>query len=522
MSDCFLTGLCGQKKQNGVVHTALKQPVLAPFVIVKVTDGNSGPTAVAILREYVDTVLGIQTTISVGNKSRPAVVKSFHYGSANGAGCDIEIVDEEAGSFATIFEKLNRGGTSAGTFLSVRFGWIANDCDGSIVGPGPAPKEVNPLSQEAGLSSPELLFLIEKVTLSYSGGLVKYTINCIDMLQDLQQSAVKGVFGTDEKPMHLTDAISQLFQDRDLKVEFKKFTSPTTSVPFTFDSKNDPNPDVKTKGPIRKWEGKNRRVLECIMEWCRTVLCDDGKSGKGIKLFYEPTKPARLICMCDIPDHLQAVTSYAKYSIGTYVVGGGNCSPVIRFQPSIQWAGGQTAYSVGGTAGGAQAKIMVAKGPADGINDKQSQPQLYGKGTDNMSLGNILSIVMQEGEVATRINAAMRYSYNCTYMNNLANIVFGGGITAELTIQGNPNMSMPLFLLNRFVNVIVINPFTIKDNCRWSTGIETCNSVLSNESWMIEGVSHSIQPGSFTTTFKLRMLTPGQDLSVKAPDGGSK
>ena len=519
MNNCFLKGLCGQKDQKGVVHKTLDQPVLAPFVIVKVSDGSAGPIALATLRQFVDSVLGIQTTISVGNRSRPAVVKSFQYGTANGSGCDIEIVDEEAGSFATIFEKLNRGGTAAGTFLSVRFGWITNDCDGTITGPPPAPSEVNPVSQQVGLSSPELLFLIQKVSLSYSGGLVKYTINCIDMLQDLQHSAVKGVFGPE---MHLTDAIQQLIGDRDLKVEFKKFTGVTTTTPFLFDTKGDPNSNVAQKGPLRKWEGKNRRVLECIMEWCRTAMCNDGKSGKGIKLFYEPTKPARLICMCDIPEHCNPTWDSSAFNIGTYVVNGGNCSPVISFKPNIEWAGGQTAYSVGGTAGGAQPKVMAAKGPADCINSKTDQPQLYGRGTDNMSLGNILSVVMQEGEIATRVNAAMRYSYNTTYMNNLANIVFGAGITAELVIQGNPNMSMPLFLLNRFVNVLVINPFTIKDNCRWSTGIETCNAILSNGNWMIEGVSHSIQPGSFQTTLKLRMLAPGQDLSVKAPDGGNK
>ena len=79
MNNCFLTGICGQQKQQtGVVHTALNQPVLSPFVIVKVTDSNSGPTAIAVLKDFVDSIqyaaLGIQTTISVGNNSKPAVV----------------------------------------------------------------------------------------------------------------------------------------------------------------------------------------------------------------------------------------------------------------------------------------------------------------------------------------------------------------------------------------------------------------------------------------------------------------
>ncbi len=529
MRNCFLKNTCGVEEGQSNIHKPLEDPLLAPFVIVTVKNDNAGPTAVATLGNFLNALWTFftgknlfQDSISVGNRSSPAVVKSFQYGLGNGAGATIEILDEDAGDFAAIYEKINRGGTSTGTFLSVRFGWISTDCNQSLNAP-PKPTTVDPTKITPGYSSPELLFLIEKITLNYQNGFVKYTISCIDMLQEMQNEKVPGVFGTGKEPMHLTDAIKELLGNRDLKVEYKKFNSVKDGTPLEFDMTGDGTggAEGKTKGPKRKWMGSNRNALECIMSWCSEIMCKGGSSPKGVRLFYEPTKPPRLIVMADIPEHCKGSWKSSTYSIGTYIVNGGACSPVIRFSPSIQMTGSQNAYSVGGTGGAKEAGVVPSKGPADCLANGIASPHIYNDKTKKIGLGNVLQVVLSEGEIESRVGAALRYSYNAKYMNNLANIVFGAGITAELTIQGNPNLSMPIFLLGRFVRLVIIQPYKIGKGCAWTNGIKGCNEILSNENWMIEGVFHSIQPGSFTTTLKLRLLAPGADIAANTPIGAA-
>lgn len=547
--DCFLKGLCGQNTNTEKLHTQLEDPLLAPFVVVKIQK-DAGSTAIAIMADFANLLTKVftgqnlfQDSIGVGNSSQPAVIKSFQYGLSTGCGCEIEIVDEEAGDFSAILSKINVGGSATGNFLSVRFGWISSDCNGKIT-PPPNPQTVNPLAPEPSYSSPELLFVIEKITLSYQGGLVKYTITCIDMLQVLQHEKVGGVFGSSTTPMSLTDAIRDLLKDRTLQVQYLKFNSATTSGPLEFDMTGDGSAGgtggaalgviggglalgaarttdagraARINGPVRKWSGSYRNVLECILSWCSEVMTND---KKGLRLFYEPSKPPRLIVMADIPDHCKATWTPTNFSLGTYIVNGGDCgSPVIRFQPTIQWYTSSTAFSVGGSGGGKEAGLVSNKGPADCLANMAKSPELYGPNNAKMSIGDVLQLVLSEGEVESRLNAALRYSYNAKYVNNLANIIFGGGITAEMTVQGDPSFSMPVLLIGRYLNLIVINPYRVGTSCQWQNSVKKCNDVLSNSNWMIMGVSHSIQAGSFTTTFKLMMTAPGQDTQIQAPLG---
>src|SRR6185437_8328740 len=103
---------------------------------------------------------------------------------------------------------------------------------------------------------------------------------------------------------------------------------------------------------------------------------------------------------------------------------------------------------------------------------------------------------------------------------------FGGSITAELKIQGNPAFADPILFTQRTISIIVINPFHIKrgiDNeCGDWLQAETCNKVLSNKRWWVTGVVEDIREGSYTTTLKVRLDAPGVDVSFGEPLGASE
>ena len=103
-------------------------------------------------------------------------------------------------------------------------------------------------------------------------------------------------------------------------------------------------------------------------------------------------------------------------------------------------------------------------------------------------------------------------------------------IEAELVIQGNPYLDDPLFLsAGSECSILVINPFTLRPGVN-KTNSSACstdwladppmNRFLSNQHWLIQGVSHEIKEGSFTTTLKVWLATPGVDIDYDAKLSG--
>ena len=58
------------------------------------------------------------------------------------------------------------------------------------------------------------------------------------------------------------------------------------------------------------------------------------------------------------------------------------------------------------------------------------------------------------------------------------------------------------------------------DECTWLQ-TSTCNTILSNKNYMIKGVNHQIQNGSYTTTFSLFLPGSNIDIDFDQPLGGA-
>jgi hypothetical protein len=97
-------------------------------------------------------------------------------------------------------------------------------------------------------------------------------------------------------------------------------------------------------------------------------------------------------------------------------------------------------------------------------------------------------------------------------------------VEAELLIQGNPYLDDPLALCaGAECSIIVINPFMFKKQsagCSEWIADPPMNAFLSNKHWLIQGVSHEIKEGSFTTTLKVWLASPGVDINYDASLGG--
>lgn len=514
MSKCFLKDLCGKIKPNSL-RIAIEDPVLAPFIEVNVKDSRGASIAQALSAIFLS-ILGVQRTFGVGNKSYPAVVKSMQVGLSNGAGCDIEIIDQEGGDFKNIFQKISRGGSATDYLIDVRWGWISRKCGDSsapqVCGVGVGDPTQDP---QPGMGSPKITFAIMSMSVHYnSAGTVKYVLHCIDMMQSMYDSKSAKVMGGGEV-ISLLDAVRELLKDERIVIEFKKFTDATTEGVFKFDARGmDMDPK---EGPYGIWETRNLPVLAIIEEWFRSFLAKEEES-KGIRILYDPSfNPPKLIFLAAIGPVCQYRFS-GNFQVGTYAVNLGACSPVISFSPVIRYSGAN-AYAGGGSAGASHSGAVISKGPADCLANPTALPNIYNE--NPITLGFNLLVSPSRIEILGRMARALSESYNGSMMNALANNPMAP-IQADLRIQGNPNLSRPLLLIGRFISLIVINPYQIQDGCVWSNSIygNKCNEVLSKSNWQIEGVSHDIRDGSYTTTLRIRLAGPGQEMPLLGTLGG--
>ena len=519
---CYLTGLCGVNNASKC-KTVIEEPVLTPYVSLTIVQDTPN-----IIRQAFQFVVNYitgtrpQTEIGFGNGSYPAAITSFQYGLSTGCGAEIEITDEEGGEFAKVFDRLTREGSASGNFAKLKFGWISGSCTDSGL------SLLNSINNYLGTSfrpgdktyiSPVINLMIQTVTAEFKSGVCKYKLHCIDLIRSLDGVKMPTVIGTPERPVTLKQAIIEVMKERNVTVKFVRFNNATEYTDLVFAYGGSGIVDPK-EGPKQVWRGSDKPVLEVIKEWLRPEVAKAGITNKGIKIIYDPLDSS-LVCVVDIPDYCVGSVN-ENFNIGSYVVNGGNCSPVIEFKPDIQWIAASMAYATGGTVAGNSPSTQASKGPLDCLGNNRVSPHLYGRENNHMRVGPSLSITMNEGELAGRLAKALGWSYSSTYLNNVANIVFGGGITAELVIQGDPSYVSPFFLIGRTVSLIVMNPYSITgtNTCDWKT-TDKPNNVLTNNNWLIQGVTHTISSGVFRTTMKLSMLTPGQNAPFRGIPGGS-
>ena len=455
--------------------------------------------------------LGDQEIITVGNKSHPsdphtACIKSYEIGFVDTAEVHVEILDEAGGKFGALVDSAQKCAIKVGkgTIMEQKFGWVYATCEGV----------------KRTIESVVFKHTITKIETNFTEGKVRYKItgNAYDKV-DFNSRKDK-IFGEENKGMKLEDAITQLCAQE-----------PPIQVQYCWRE-----PDGKWKcgkhswkgfgegGPRAAWQSDNQNRIAVISKWLEPFRIDDGSErGKGVILLFDSTVPDKLYVVRDLtPDPGESKTCGGSRSeIGTFIVNGGKCSPVLEFNPTFEFLHGFSKFSVGGGTSGPGStrsnfaekvklkKQEVTHGPDAGL---QQQLALTQQAWHTYGPKNAFKEMMTSQQAHMKANALIKLDYS--------------SISADLVILGDPRNQFcdSTATIGRNIAIVAINPFTIRGESNGGCGgwlaEPGCNQVLSNKNWQVQGINHSIKEGSYTTTLKVMLTAGGIEVGVDDPLGG--
>jgi hypothetical protein len=436
--------------------------------------------------------------VTVGNQSsafneNTAIIKSFQYGLSQpgGNGCTVEISDVEGTSLQYWMEVINKSldKVPESYKMGVKFGWTGQNCNG-----GPA--------SDLPISATHY-FIPKSIESTYEGGLIKYIISGEDTNSRVFESRSEEVEGNDKQRVPLKNAIRNLFRNNSPainNVSFLRLTSQGKTEEWGFKPS-----EGGFAGPKSVWKADQQNAMATAIKW---LSCFTTDKEKGIFPAWNSAKPGgELVFWEDTKTGCkESIDPCGGRSIGTYIVNGGKCSPVISFAPRVQW-NFTSARPSGGAAGPGSAAATKIEGGCN-VSGKGGQAQIP-----------ISEYAWDTG--GGPLDAGKRQAA-AAVAHERANMSFQG-IECELKIQGDPTLTEPLKMIGRVASIVVINPYRLGGfgtDANW-LAVSDCNEVFSNKAWMIKGVSHEIGGGSYTTTLKLFLATPGIDIDRGLPLGGA-
>jgi len=491
--------------------------------------------------------------LSMGNTSsreNEAQIKSFNFGISNGLGVKIEVVDEAGGQFYKFFQRINyTNRAAADKMIRFRWGYIGQTTQGEIRnfksrstetpaggGCGAAGGAGLPLpdpSDPRMVSNEHTLFIQDIECQASSASCFKFIINALDMHANAMGAVDNRTFGGEKDPIFLTVAIKELFKPYNIDVDFLEIDSTGNRRPLRFFVPPNTCPTeaqqrkVEFCGPCGRWNVGNRPPLEAACAWMNETF---SKDGRGIIRFWEDIpKGQKLVFARSTRDPINSFDE--QRVLGTYIVNGAACSPVISFQPNYKFMYQQSMTGAVRPPGNAEMPNKNVGQKQAGLDPDKAPPSAM---TNLTNAG--ISMMPNTGQRTWIwfLQDAAKYVLDAATHNNYANMVFTP-IEAELKIQGNPAYEWPYMCNGYALSVVYLNPFRPKQtffgefgDAEWFQGnpskfglsTDQCNPILTNCNWLIMGVSHDIRDGAYYTTIKVRLLTPGVDLPPNAPLGG--
>jgi hypothetical protein len=490
LAGCAATYKCGQLQLPGPAGQQAES--FAPWVWVKIGSGDP---------------------ITVGNESYPpnneACIKSFEVGWISKPTVQVEIMDQAGGRMGVLLDALAKcpaRGVGDGTEIKFQFGWIINDCQGN--------KQV----------IPSLIFksIITKLEVNYSEGKVKYKIygDTADVL--LEGMRDNEPIGTDDQKVNIETAIRTICsRSPQVNVRFKKRQADGKFVDTEFNWRG-----YGKGGPLGAWQSDNSNRMAVITKWMEPFRIDDGTpDGAGLAIAWLPYESNTMVVFQDVlkgensdcPDSpTMGGPDRTDGNIGSFIVNGGKCSPVIEFSPTYDWVSATQNLSAGGGT----------SGPGNTANQNMVDAKIEGKDKDCGQLVGLqqqLTITQQSWESYGPKNA-WKELMKSQRAHLLAGMVVGTKteMEADLKILGDPRPAFCGMPGGRRVAIIAINPFHIGgDGCGSWLAEPGCNPIMSNKNWRVTGINHSIQSGSYTTTLKVTLPAQGVNIYRNEPLGGS-
>lgn len=434
--------------------------------------------------------------ITVGNKSYPpfhnAAIRSIDFGFVDTCDGTVEVIDEDGGRFGLLINSLQKCAKriGSGTELQYKVGWVYGGCE---------------KSQKGKVESVTMSAIINDIEINY-GPIFKYRISFSSICPLIYLNKHEKTFGEEEpgKTMHLEDAIVALC-DLDPKVNVK-FAWYDQSGKLNYGSHDWVNHGKK--GPKASWKADKQSKYSIIQRWIKDYRINDGKDGKGALLVHNPKVPDELLVLRNPMEDPEEVVSVGVQHLGTYIVNGGKCSSVLEFSPKFNYINAFSLMSSGGgTGGGVKTSNVKTK---DYKTQKAEAVHGDDAGVQQQTTASS-EIIFTDGENAPE------ESVKSQLKNVKANKITGiesSPITADLRIIGDPRKEFFEICLAKQVSIVVINPNNIhgdENNCGDWLKKSDCNTYLSNKIWLVRGINHSVQVGSYVTTIKLELNAPAID-----------
>ena len=420
---------------------------------------------------------------TVGNESSPSephhtCIKSFQYGvsvASGGVGAKFELVSYIA--FAKAINKTINQAPDDTEATFFQFGWIIKTCDGNT----------------RKISSEPIHCMVKTMQSTHEGGVVKISIECIDMMVRHFERRIDGNFGSDDNKIPLKQAIRDVFGTNDPVMNVRFPAADGGELKFKYGD---------DEGPRAKWPGDQQNALGVVRKWLSGNIT---KNDKGTIVQYDPSESELVIAEDPQPGPGENADCCTN-SLGTYVVNAGNCSDVISFTPTIDWI--LFNNNAGGTPGGGDSGNMQETAEPDSALMENAGPQ------DNQVIPTYNRDYMST-------NATPRANQESTAAQSRANKGYEikSGFEAELKILGNPEFINPVLLRGSSVAIIVINPYFLDTSCTWIS-TPKCNEILTNKQYLVLGIDHQIEAGKYTTTIKVKLTLPNADIDQGEAIGG--
>jgi hypothetical protein len=440
--------------------------------------------------------------ITVGNESfsgdpNTAIVKSMEVGWVDTPSIKVEIVDEAGGTLGAVADAVRKcvKDVGVGGEMFFQWGWVISDCRSS------KPRIV---------SSRTFRCIILEFEVNYSEGKIKYIIEGAAKDKPYEVERRDEIVGDDKYPADIEQAIQKLCSE-----------NPSCSVRYMERQPDGQLKDVKFEWarvkdpPKATWQTDNLSRISIIMKWLGAFRIKDGKCDKGIIPFFSPDKPDELILLKDpMPGPGEAVGRRGG-GFGTYIVNGGKCSSVIEFTPKVNILGKINSFGAGGDTSGPN------KSTNQFVEDKRCDHQ---KKQGPNAGTQMQATITQQAFDSYGVKVANDENLKSEIAHNKAGMLKArhGLVEADLKILGDPRGNFTRPCPGLPVSVVVINPFHLRGKrCGDWLAYPGCNEIFSNANWLVEGVNHTISPGTYTTTLKLT-LAENTDFSISSmePIGG--
>jgi hypothetical protein len=414
-------------------------------------------------------------------------------------------MDEQGGEFSDFANNVYSDITSGNFSLTADFGWIRKSCSTGYVQP----------YYLSGLPAPfggYIYGVIKELEVEYSAGRVKFTIKAIHATLCSASTRVNLPFGSDDQRMRLVPAIRQLHSRTNPPVQRTQFQRMADGTLQEYSFRNS---EGGRNGPYSTWAANQQQPLAASRTWLNSLTTD---RDKGVYTILPCMQNPPTILFMEDPTLACNQNPSGREFWGTFIVNGGDCSPVLSFEPKTKY---DMAFNLGagditGGPGGFAQRSLTSRTDQPQERRQALCRTLYSRSTPAPPSGVQTFVAPPQSDVNWRPPALVAERLQSAINSHLAAQRNTSGTyqptTAKLKIQGDPRFTNNVYVgANWRIGIVVVNPFRVvsegTESCDW-LAVPPCNNIFSSDKWRVSGADHQIADGSYTTTLEVALPAP--------------